>query len=117
MDFVQRLSHRHSLSAYFVFGQIYLALCRFLSVPLDFMGSPRGQIGTLCIESTLPGTDIPCYENWENIILNRNYIFASQLGVNRYYVAREHENLRDRFLSREEYLMTYRIFHAELILY
>ena len=40
------LSHMHNLSAYLVFGQIYLALCRFLSVPLGFIGSPRGQIGT-----------------------------------------------------------------------
>ena len=51
MDLVQRLSHMHNLSAYLVFGQIYLALCRFLSVPLGFIGSPRGQIGTPSISN------------------------------------------------------------------
>ena len=71
----------------------------------------------ICIESTLPGTDIPCHENWESIILEQDYILAGKLGVNRYYVSNEHEYLKERFLTREDLLTTYRIFHAELLMY
>lgn len=69
------------------------------------------------IESTLPGTDIPCYEKWEKMIFKENYSFVYQFGVNRYYLASEHEALRKRFLKREELLEKYRIFRAELMMY
>jgi FkbM family methyltransferase len=31
-----------------------------------------------CIESTLPGTGIPCHKLWENILLKNDYSFAYQ---------------------------------------
>lgn len=69
----------------------------------------------ICIESTLPGTDFSCYEKWEDIIIKQDYIYVTQIGVNRYYVSKEHSEIKDRFVSKEELLITYRIFHAELM--
>lgn len=71
----------------------------------------------ICIESTYPGTDTLCHEKWESIIFAHNYIFATQFGVNRYYVASEHRVLINRFLAREDLLAKYRVFHAELMMY
>lgn len=38
-----------------------------------------------CIESTVPGTDEPCYDKWENILTEHGYILAYAHGINRYY--------------------------------
>lgn len=46
-----------------------------------------------CMESTKPGTEIPCYEEWEPILLAHGYIHAKTHGINRYYVAEEHKEL------------------------
>lgn len=39
-----------------------------------------------CIESTLPATSIPCYDEWEYILLENGYEFVLAHGINRYYV-------------------------------
>ena len=49
------------------------------------------------IESTKPTTEIPCYEEWENILLDNGYLFAYSRGINRYYIDREKEHLIQRF--------------------
>lgn len=38
-----------------------------------------------CIESTIPGTDIPCYDKWEHILLEHEYELVFEHGINRYY--------------------------------
>lgn len=38
------------------------------------------------MESTLPATTIPCHDKWESILLDNDYVFAFQHGINRYYV-------------------------------
>jgi len=43
------------------------------------------------IEATQPGTPSPTHEGWENRILAADYVFAFFDGLNRYYVAREHQ--------------------------
>ena len=50
-----------------------------------------------CIESTKPGTEIPCHELWEEILLNNDYSFAYQYRINRYYIDNRVKNLRERF--------------------
>jgi len=45
------------------------------------------------IEATKPTTQIDVSEEWEYIILSKNYIFAYFDGLNKYYVAREHSSL------------------------
>ena len=50
-----------------------------------------------CMESTLPMTNIPCHEQWEDLLLANDYVFAFQLSINRYYVAAEREHLLNNF--------------------
>ena len=38
------------------------------------------------MESTIAGTDIPNYENWEYILLQNGYTLKTTHGINRYYV-------------------------------
>ena len=40
----------------------------------------------LAIESTLPGTKIPSYQEWEHILIESNYSLICDFGINRYYV-------------------------------
>lgn len=49
------------------------------------------------VESAEPGTTIPSYEPWENILLNNGYIYAYGTGIERYYVDERKEHLLDRF--------------------
>jgi FkbM family methyltransferase len=49
----------------------------------------------MCIEAVLPGTTTPSHEDWESRILQRDYLFVTFDGVNRWYVAAEHAELAD----------------------
>lgn len=51
----------------------------------------------LVVESTLPNSPEEDFEGWESLILFRGYEQVYFDGLNRYYLAREHETLRDRF--------------------
>lgn len=42
-----------------------------------------------CIESTKPNTVIPCYEEWEYILLEHGYILKEEHGINRFYIDSE----------------------------
>ena len=50
-----------------------------------------------CMEATLPNTYTPCHEQWEDLLLANDYVFAFQLAINRYYVAAEREYLLNNF--------------------
>ncbi len=50
----------------------------------------------LAIEATIPFTYTPSHEEWEHIVLDAGYEFALFHQINRYYVAREHIDLKDR---------------------
>lgn len=50
-----------------------------------------------CMESTKPNTEIPCYTEWEYILLYEGYKLVYAHGINRYYVdARKHPELLDK---------------------
>lgn len=67
------------------------------------------------MESTEPGTLIPTYEEWENVLISAKYHFAYSFGVNRYYVADEKaEELDRRFIGIESLREQYDIRHAKL---
>lgn len=51
----------------------------------------------IIMESTVPGTTIPCHEKWESILLENHYSMAFQYGINRYYVADEKSFLKSGF--------------------
>ena len=56
------------------------------------------------MEATLPGTDIPCHDKWEDLLLTNDYIFAFQLAINRYYVDAEREYLLDNFAKINQFV-------------
>ncbi len=56
------------------------------------------------IEATLPRTNIPCHDQWEDILLANDYIFAFTLGVNRYYIDMEREYLLNGFQSLNQFV-------------
>ncbi|WP_295155622.1 FkbM family methyltransferase [Selenomonas sp. AE3005] len=63
----------------------------------------------VCMESTLPGTSIPSWDNWEQILLSQNYDFLGMSGVNRYYVATEAKYLINDFCDFEKLKDIYNI--------
>lgn len=63
----------------------------------------------VCVESTEPGTDIPCWEQWENLLIQANYIFAGMSGINRYYVSDEQKQRVEAFRTADELKAIYKI--------
>lgn len=55
----------------------------------------RHRPWVLCIEAVEPGTDAPSHAAWEPRLLANRYVFAAFDGVNRWYVAEEHADLRE----------------------
>ena len=43
----------------------------------------------ICMESTKPNTEIPCYDEWEYILLEHGYALKEAHGINRFYVDAE----------------------------
>ena len=62
-----------------------------------------------CIESTIPGTNIPCFDSWEDILLKNNYSFAFNYKINRYYIDNRKERLRERFYMINKYIKFYKL--------
>ena len=82
---------------------------------LESMDFTKYRPWIVLVESTLPGTDIPNYDQWESILLGQGYHFVYEYGVNRYYVSDEKSFLDGRFVSWDEIMDLYRIFHASPI--
>jgi len=61
-----------------------------------------------CIESTKPGTSIPCHNLWEDILLKNDYSFAYQYRINRYYIDNRIKGLRERFFQVEKIVEEYK---------
>jgi len=51
----------------------------------------------ILVEATLPNSQEESYSDWEPLLLNAGYEYAYFDGLNRYYVAGEHENLKAAF--------------------
>ncbi len=47
----------------------------------------------IIVESTLPNTTVQSYEEWEPMLTQADYVFTYFDGLNRFYLAREHEEL------------------------
>jgi len=65
----------------------------------------------LCIESCTPGTDHKDYDKWENLVLQSNYVFAYDGGINRYYVAGERIDIKRKFDVMKQLLGQSHILH------
>ena len=61
-----------------------------------------------CIESTEPGTNIPCHKSWEDILLNNDYSFAYQYSINRYYIDKRIQGLKEKFYDIDNYIQFYK---------
>jgi FkbM family methyltransferase len=53
----------------------------------------------LVIEATLPYSNTPCHERWEEVILQAGYFYAHFDGLNRYYVREEDAALLGEFAA------------------
>ena len=51
----------------------------------------------LCIEATLPLTNIPSFAEWEPTLIEAGYIYVMFDGANNFYVRRESEELLSQF--------------------
>jgi FkbM family methyltransferase len=60
------------------------------------------------VEATLPDQETELYESWEPILLNADYAFAYADGLNRFYVAREHDELLSVFQYPPNYFDHFR---------
>ncbi|MFT4240939.1 MAG: FkbM family methyltransferase [Acidovorax sp.] len=49
------------------------------------------------VEATQPMTQVASYSEWEPLLLDAGYAFAYADGLNRFYLAREHEGLQTHF--------------------
>ena len=57
-----------------------------------------------CIESTIPRSMIPNHKEWEKIIIDNNYTYVYERGVNRYYIDNNYSNLIERAKYIHKYL-------------
>lgn len=53
----------------------------------------RWRPRVVIVEATIPTTTIPSHDEWENVLLDADYVFAAFDGLNRYYVRSEDEHL------------------------
>ena len=63
---------------------------------LDFKKYPPTVV---IIESTAPLTEDPTHQNWESILFANGYVFATDDGLNRYYLHGAHRDRLTRFLE------------------
>lgn len=66
----------------------------------------------VCMESTEPGTDIPSWATWENLLLSQGYDFVGMNGINRYYVSEESQEKLNEFCNEVQLQSLYEIFLA-----
>ena len=55
-----------------------------------------------CIESTKPGTYIPCFDNWEYILLRNDYSFIYEYKINRFYIDNRVNGLKEKLFYVQE---------------
>lgn len=64
---------------------------------LEGWGDARQRPWVVLIESTFPTTDRPMHDDWENLVITRDYELAYTDGLNRFYLHKLHRDLRDKF--------------------
>ncbi len=71
----------------------------FETSALQGMDFRRWRPWILVVEATVPLSQITNHTKWENLVLDAGYQFAYFDGLNRYYVAQEHDNLMQAFAT------------------
>ena len=85
--------------------RFHLAPIHFLKIDVEgaekavLQGADFGKIRPwiVLVEATLPNSLEESYSDWEPLLLNAAYEYAYFDGLNRFYVAGEHENLKAAF--------------------
>src|SRR5215475_889153 len=85
--------------------KFHVAPIHFLKIDVEgaekavLQGADFGKIRPwiILLEATLPLSQEESYSDWEPLLLNAGYEYAYFDGLNRYYVAGEHENLKAAF--------------------
>src|SRR5262245_21527446 len=85
--------------------KFHLAPIHFLKIDVEgaekavLQGIDFGKIRPwiILLEATLPLSQEESYSDWEPLLLNAGYEYAYFDGLNRYYIAGEHENLKAAF--------------------
>lgn len=67
------------------------------------------------MEAALPGTNIPCHDKWEDILLAHDYVPAAHIEINRYYVDAEREYLLNNFAKINQFIAQNDIVRLEMI--
>jgi len=88
-----------------VCDKFHLAPIHFLKIDVEgaekavLQGADFGKIRPwiILLEATLPNSQEESYSDWEPLLLNAGYEYVYFDGLNRYYVADEHENLKAAF--------------------
>jgi FkbM family methyltransferase len=57
----------------------------------------------ILVESTEPNSQVTTHENWERLLTNRGYEFIYFDGLNRFYLAREHAEIKNAFSIAPNY--------------
>ena len=68
-----------------------------------------------CVESTKPGTDIPCYDEWEYILLENGYQLAFMYGINRYYVDSQKKHLSKTLQESVNFLKQFEVVKIQML--
>jgi len=66
------------------------------------------------MEATLPGTNIPCHDKWEDILLAHDYVPAAHIAINRYYVDAEREYLLNNFAKINQFIAQNEVVRLEM---
>lgn len=61
-----------------------------------------------CLESTRPGSYVPNYELWDEILIKNDYSFVYQYKINRFYTDNRISGLRERFINIDKYIKNYK---------
>jgi FkbM family methyltransferase len=85
--------------------RVHLEPIHFLKIDVEgaekavLQGTDFGKIRPwiILIEATLPNSQEESYSDWEPLLLSAGYEYAYFDGLNRFYVAGEHENLKAAF--------------------
>jgi FkbM family methyltransferase len=88
-----------------IFAEHGVAQVHFLKV--DCEGAERTALAScsftsvrpwiVVVEATLPNSQVSVHDQWESLLVDREYVFAYNDGLNRYYVAAERPELLPSF--------------------
>jgi FkbM family methyltransferase len=114
MGFEVRLREMQCTTLDAICAEFHINVVHFLKVDaegaeesvLRGMDLSRIRPWIVLVEAMEPNSTIPTHRRWEPLLLTRGYVHVHFDGLNRFYLAREHEELRERFVAPPTCLTT-----------